>query len=47
MRLSVNRRLTFAMGTALISLGLFTAGSLIQQVYFSDATQLEAQQQLR
>ena len=40
MRLSVNRRLTFAMGTALISLGLFTAGSLIQQVYFSDATQL-------
>ena len=46
MRLSVNRRLTFAMGTALISLGLFTAGSLIQQVYFSDATQLETQQQL-
>ena len=29
MRLSVNRRLTFAMGAALISLGLFTAGSLI------------------
>lgn len=47
MRLSVNRRLTFAMGAALISLGLFTAGSLIQQVYFSDATQLETQQQLR
>jgi LPXTG-site transpeptidase (sortase) family protein len=47
MRLSVNRRLTFAMGTALISLGLFTAGSLIQQVYFSDAIQLETQQQLR
>ena len=47
MRLSVNRRLTFAMGTVLISLGLFTAGSLIQQVYFSDATQLETQQQLR
>ncbi len=46
MRLSVNRRLTFAMGTALISLGLFTAGSLIQQVYFSDAIQLETQQQL-
>ena len=47
MRLSVNRRLTFAIGTALISLGLFTAGSLIQQVYFSDVTQLETQQQLR
>ena len=47
MRLSVNRGLTFAMGTALISLGLFTAGSLIQQVYFSDATQVETQQQLR
>jgi LPXTG-site transpeptidase (sortase) family protein len=47
MRLSINRRLTFAMGTALISLGLFIAGSLIQQVYFSDATQLEAQQHLR
>ena len=47
MRLSVNRRLTFAIGTALISLGLFTAGSLIQQVYFSDITQLETQQQLR
>lgn len=47
MRLSVNRGLTFAMGTALISLGLFTAGSLIQQVYFSDATQFETQQQLR
>ena len=46
MRLSINRRLTFAMGTALISLGLFTAGSLIQQVYFSDAIQLETQQQL-
>ena len=47
MRLSVNRGLTFAIGAALISLGLFTAGSLIQQVYFSDATQLETQQQLR
>lgn len=47
MRLSVNRGLTFAMGTALISLGLFTAGSLIQQVYFSDVTQVETQQQLR
>ena len=47
MRLAVNRRLTFAIGTALISLGLFTAGSLIQQVYFSDVTQLETQQQLR
>ena len=46
MRLSINRRLTFAMGTALISLGLFIAGSLIQQVYFSDAIQLETQQQL-
>ncbi len=47
MRLAVNRRFTFAIGTALLSLGLFTAGSLIQQVYFSDVTQLETQQQLR
>ena len=47
MRSAVNRRLTLAIGTALISIGLFTAGSLIQQVYFSDVTQLEAQQQLR
>jgi len=47
MRLSVNRRLTFAMGAALISLGLFTAGSLIQQVYFSDATHHKNSEELR